>query len=119
MRESDEKPGCVLAEATSFLSERDVAESDAIRAADSASILSAAAGAPVIAAAMGDGVSERDRRLAQGAVSRRRCFGGRNKDGDTAPKSEETPRRAPGFLSPICDTIVARFEEIFAWQSNP
>ena len=99
--------------------ERDVAESDVIRAADFASILSAATGAPVIAAAMGDSVSERNRRLAERAVSRRRCFGGRNKDGDTASKFEKTPRRAPDFLAAICDTIGARFEEIFAWQSNP
>ena len=65
IRESDEKPGYVLAEVTNFIEERDVAESDVIRAADFASILSAATGAPVIAAVIGDGVSERDRRLAE------------------------------------------------------
>ena len=65
IRESDEKPGYVLAEVTNFIVERDVAESDVIRAADFASILSAATGAPVIAAAIGDGISERDRRLAE------------------------------------------------------
>ena len=63
IRESDEKPGYVLAEVTNFIVERDVAESDVIRAADSASIL--ATGAPVIAAVIGDGISERDRRLAE------------------------------------------------------
>ena len=65
IRKSDEKPCYFLAEVTDFIVERDVAESDIIRAADFASILSAATGAPVIAAAVGDGVSERDRRLAE------------------------------------------------------
>ena len=65
MRESDEKPGYVLAEVTNFIVERDVDESDVIRAADFAAILSAATGAPVIAAVIGDGISERDRRLAE------------------------------------------------------
>lgn len=65
IRESDEKPCYLLAEATWDLVERDVAESDIIIAANLASILSAATGAHVTAVAIGDGVSERDRRLAE------------------------------------------------------
>ena len=65
IRKSDEKPCYFLAEVTNFIEERDVAESDVIRAADYASILSAATGAPVIAAVIGDGISERDRSLAE------------------------------------------------------
>lgn len=65
MRESDGKPCYLLAEVTSHFDECDIVESDIIRAAKFASILSAATGDPVAAVAIGDGISERDRRIAE------------------------------------------------------
>ena len=65
MRESDGKTCWMLAEVTSHFEECDVVESDIIRAAKFASILAAATGDPVAAVAIGDGVSERDRRVAE------------------------------------------------------
>ena len=65
MRESDGKTCWMLAEVTSHFEECDIVESDIIRAAKFASILAAATGDPVAAVAIGDGVSERDRRIAE------------------------------------------------------
>ena len=65
VRESDGKTCWMLAEVTAPFEECDIVEGDIIRAAKFASILAAATGDPVVAVAIGDGISERDRRIAE------------------------------------------------------